>query len=37
MIDVPIYLKECTKIKKVQKDAMILQVLCNYRFFRIRK
>lgn len=29
MIDVPIYLKECTKIKKVQKDAIILQVLCN--------
>ena len=29
MVDVPIYLKECTKIKKVQKDAIILQVLCD--------
>lgn len=29
MIYVPTYLKECTKIKKVQKDAIILQVLCN--------
>lgn len=29
MVDVPIYLKECTKIKKVQEDAIILQVLCD--------
>lgn len=29
MVDVPLYLKECTKTKNCTKDAIILQVLCN--------
>lgn len=29
MVDVPIYLKECTKIRKIQEDTIILQVVCK--------
>ncbi len=29
MVDIPIYLKECTKIKKNSEDTITLQVLCN--------
>ena len=29
MVEIPIHLKDCTKIKNISKDTIILQVLCN--------
>ena len=29
MVDIPIHLKECTRIKRESKDSITLQVLCN--------
>lgn len=29
MVDIPMYLKECTKVKKSSKDAIMLQVVCD--------
>lgn len=29
MVEIPMYLKDLTKINKISKDAVLLKVLCN--------
>jgi|GEM_PF-2412015 hypothetical protein len=29
MVEIPMYLKDFTKINKISKDAVLLKVLCN--------